>query len=148
MMKKLVFLGLMISLAAPAVGQVSMRARAAALYESYSFDSGDLDKVSQLAMPIGVDVTLGSLGVLSVSGGYTTVDLTSANTGLADQSLSGMIDTEIRFTYHLIPDRLFIVGTGAVPTGINSIQTDELSVLGGLSNDLVGFSLSNLGTGG
>lgn len=129
-----------------AVGPV----RSAVIYEGYSFDAGlVLSKISELTVPLGVDVRLGRMGTLTLSSGYARVSLTSADkTQLPDQQVSGLLDTELRFGFNLIPGKLILLATGALPTGIKTVQQEQLSILGAISSDIIGFSSSTLGSGG
>ncbi len=124
--------------------------RSAVLFESYSFDDGlALSKISELTIPIGVDVDFGRLGRLTISTGFVSTDLNSADrTQLADQTISGGLDTEFRFNYNLMPGKLVLIANGAIPTGTRTVKRDELSILGAISSDVIGFSSSNVGTGG
>jgi len=83
-----------------------------------------------------------------LSSGYARVDLRSTDTTLGDQQLSGLLDTEARLSVNLVPGKLVMLVTGAVPTGIKTVQQKELAILGALSSDVVGFAASNLGSGG
>ncbi|NIM48100.1 MAG: hypothetical protein GTN78_00705 [Gemmatimonadales bacterium] len=132
------------------VGQNRIVARTAVLIEGYTFDSGLVyDKISEFTVPVSVSIPVGRLASVTLSGGYVSVDLTSADaTLLADQAISGMLDTEVRVTLNVVPGRLLLIGTGAIPSGIKTVQQDELSILGALSSDLIGFSTSTVGTGG
>jgi hypothetical protein len=108
-----------------------------------------LSRITEVTMPIGVDIGFGRLGSLALSGGYVNVKLVSANSALSDQSMSGFLDTEARFSVNLIPGKLMLLVTGAAPTGTGkTVQLEQLAILGAVSSDLIGFSAPNLGTGG
>ncbi|MBI4420602.1 MAG: hypothetical protein HY560_07225 [Gemmatimonadetes bacterium] len=134
-----------------AVAQGSVSARAAALYESYSFDAGiAFSKVAELTVPVGVDIRLGRLGTLALSTGFATVNLTSAldPADLPDQTVSGPLDTEVRLSRDLVPGKLVLILNGAVPTGTKTVEQRQLAVLGALSSDVIGFAAPSLGSGG
>jgi hypothetical protein len=136
---------------APSVAgaQVPVRVRAAGFYESYSFDPGlPFSKVTEIAVPVGIDIGLGRFANLALSSGFVTIDLESAETGFADQSLSGILDTELRLGINLIPGRLIALVSGAIPTGIKSVEADEVAVLAALSSDVIGFAVPSVGSGG
>jgi hypothetical protein len=124
--------------------------RSAVLFESYSFDSGLVfTDVSEMTVPVTVDVPLGRAATFTMSSGFASVGLTSAvPSQLADQSASGMLDTEMRLAYNVIPGRLILLVTGTVPSGMKTLAQDELFVLGPLSSDIIGFSAPSLGSGG
>ena len=141
---------LLLVLAAPALAQGRWSGRTAVLYESYSFGTGLVfDKVSEMTVPVGLTYQLGRLGNIALSSGFASVSLRSTDTAqLADQKVSGLLDTEARLSVNVVPGKVVALLTGALPTGTKTVQHDELSVLGALSSDIVGFAASNLGTGG
>jgi len=140
---------LLLLLAGPALAQGRWSGRTAMFYESYTFGAGLVfDRVSEMTVPIGLNVGLGRLGAVALSSGYARVDLRSTDTTLGDQQLSGLLDTEARLSVNLIPGKLVMLMTGAIPTGIKTVAQKELSILGALSSDVVGFAASNLGSGG
>lgn len=146
-------LGVFVALGvAPAalMAQAAVDVRTSALFESYKFEAGlPFSKVSEFTVPVGVTLTLGRFGNFSVSSGYASVELISTDPAqLPDQTVSGVLDTETRLTVNLVPGRLVALLTGVIPTGIKTVQFEELSVLGAISSDVIGFSTSNLGTGG
>lgn len=126
--------------------------RSAVLFESYSFDAGlPFTKVSQLTIPIGIDVDFGRLGKLTISTGFVSTNLTSADRTqivLADQTISSTLDAEFRFNYNLVPGKLILIANGALPTGTGAVAQQELSLLGAISSDVIGFSSSDIGSGG
>lgn len=139
--------------AAPAAlaGQIRVDARSAVFYESYKFGAGLVfDRVSEMAVPVGVNVRFGSSGTLSLSGGYAQVDLRSSGLDpqLGDQTVSGPLDTEARLSLNVVPGKLVALLTGVIPTGTKTVELRQLSVLGAIASDVIGFAASNLGSGG
>lgn len=122
--------------------------RTAVVFESYSFENLPFSDVSEITIPVGVTLGLGRFGNLALSTGYITVDLTSASDDITDQKISGLLDTQFRLTYNARPGRLVVFANGAVPTGTKTVQRGELAILGAISSDLIGFTSSNVGTGG
>jgi len=124
--------------------------RAAYFAESYTFDDGLAYKnVSEYTWPVGLNVSLGRRFDLALSTGYVIVRLESAVPNqLPDQRLSGIMDTEARLSYNVVPGRVVIFGTGVIPTGIQTVSTEQLSILGAIASDLIGFTATTLGTGG
>ncbi len=124
--------------------------RAAYFAESYTFDDGLAYKtVSEYTWPVGLNASFGSRVDLALSTGYVIVRLESAvPEQLPDQRLSGILDTEARLSYNVIPGRLVIFGTGVIPTGIQTVSAEQLSILGAIASDLIGFTATTLGTGG
>lgn len=138
--------------AVPAVvtAQVRTQVRVTPIFESYSFDPGlAFTGVSEFTVPVGIDFQLGGLGSVAISTGYARVSLTSADqTQLADQQVSGLLDTELRLSHELVPGRLVFVLNGSIPTGVKTVDEQQLSILGALSSDIIGFSAASLGSGG
>ena len=137
----------------PLQAQSPVQVRAAGFYENYSFETGtgalQLESISELAVPVGIDIDFGRIGDLTVSTGYANVQLKSKNVSvLDDQTVSGILDTEARLSLNVIPSRLMVLLSGAAPTGIKTVTEDELAVLGALSSDVIGFSAPQLGSGG
>jgi hypothetical protein len=146
---------LLVLAAVPAAGQSRASGRTAVFFESYDFpkpDSGPglvFDRVGELTIPIGLTYDLGRLGSLALSAGYARVTLRSADTArLANQEVSGPLDTEVRLSLNVVPGKAVVLLTGALPTGTKSVEQQELSVLGAISSDVIGFAVSSLGTGG
>lgn len=132
-----------------AVAQIPIGFRSAVLVESYSFDPGlPFKRLTEVTIPVGIDIPVSDRGNLSISTGYVTVDLNSSSATLADQTVSGALDTQARFTWSVIPGRLLFIANGSIPTGDETVSQDQLTVIGGIASDIIGFSGANLGTGG
>jgi hypothetical protein len=125
--------------------QVRTTARAQAVYESYTFDPGlPYEKVSEFAVPVGVDVSVGRRLDITLSTGYVSLDL---DLGSSYASVSGMLDTEARVGINVVPGRLIAVITGAVPTG-TKVDSAQATVLAPIASDVIGFAIPTLGAGG
>lgn len=142
---------LLLAVSSPALGQGRWLARTAVFYESYTFDTLLVfDRVSEMTVPVGLTYNLGRLGNVALSSGYARVDLRSSGTDttFGNQQVSGLLDTEARLSVNVVPGKLVMLVTGTLPTGIKTVEQEELSILGALSSDVIGFAASNLGTGG
>jgi hypothetical protein len=129
--------------------QVPVRVRGGGFYESYSFDPGlPFRSVSEVALPLTIDVGLGRYANLTLSSGYVSVNLENADSAAPDRTLSGALDTELRVGVNVIPGRLIMLVSGALPTGIKSVEEEELTVLAALASDVVGFAVPSVGSGG
>ncbi len=130
--------------------QENLDVRVSTLFEGYNFGAGlPFKKISQFTVPVSITYQLGRFGNIALSSGYATVDLTSSDpTQLADQTVSGVLDTEARLSVNVVPGRLVALFTGSVPTGVKTVAFEELSILGAIASDVIGFSTSNFGTGG
>jgi len=137
----------------PLQAQNTVEFRAAGFYESYTFDTDvgslQLESISEMAIPVGIDFHFGDLADLTISSGFANVQLASKDVSvLPDQTVSGILDTEARLSLNVIPSRLLLIVNGVVPTGIKTVAEDELAVLGALSSDVIGFAAPQMGSGG
>lgn len=132
--------------------QTTAEFRTATLFESYSFDRaiggefGAADEISELSVPITATVRWGRRIALVLSSGFATVE--TRNSGATVGSVSGLVDTEARVTYQLLPDRLTAFATSSFPTGVTGLERDEFGALSLLATDVIGFSSPTLGRGG
>jgi hypothetical protein len=131
----------------PAAGQ-GVNVRSAAHFERYTFDSLAYSAVAELTVPVSIHAQLGPWAALTVSGGLVRVNLEAGSPDVEDQTVSGALDTEARLAVNLVPGRLTLLASGAIPTGIRSVTVPELSLLEVVSRDIIGFAASDLGTGG
>ena len=144
-------LALVIATSSLAYGQGRIAVRSAVFYESYKFDAGLVfDEITELTIPVQVDIPVGRYAALAVSTGYVSVDLKSAvdEELFGDQSLSGMLDTQVRLSVPVMGGNLVILGTSTLPTGKRSVHRGELSILGALASDVIGFAAAKVGSGG
>jgi hypothetical protein len=136
-------------LASAGAAQSVTSVRMSSIYESYSYDNGlPFDKINQFSTPLAISVDFGRLGTLAISTGFTQVKLNVTDNVLGDQDVSGVIDSDVRWTFEVVPGRLYAIASGTIPTGINRVSSDELSILGVLASDVVGFAAPSIGTGG
>jgi hypothetical protein len=131
----------------PARGQVL--AWTSAFFESYGFDEGlDYSRVSQFTVPVGVAVPF-NWGSLAFSSGYVHTDLEAAEGSAAtDQTISGLLNTELRLSWDVVPGNLTVFAIGAIPTGVETVTRDELAVLAVVSSDIIGYANVNMANGG
>jgi hypothetical protein len=135
--------------------QSALRVTAQPSYESYSFSTPDAEPyyqdISQLSVPIGVFVPIGRSLDLALSGGYANVRMTGtdASDRYNDLDVSGLLDTQFRLSWQVVPRRVVLFATGVAPTGIKTLdQQEELNMLAWLASDVMGFQAPVLGTGG
>ena len=132
-----------------ATGQVSVGVRGAALFESYEFSQSfgsSVDRVSELSVPLTLSAQLGRRTALIVATGYARVSVSGP--GQETSVVRGVLDTELRLAFQAVRDRITVFTTSSFPTGIGSIEQSDLSTLGVLASDVIGFSSANLGRGG
>jgi hypothetical protein len=65
-----------------------------------------------------------------------------------DAELSGLVDTELRVDWDVLPDELTLTARGFLPTGVATLDPEQSVVASVLSSDLLPFRVSSLGTGG
>lgn len=144
-----VWLGVLILWPAiPALAQVGVNT--ALLFEKYSFGSGlGYSEVSQLTLPLTFSTRIAGRGALTVSSGFTRVELVGESSGSQDgKIISGLVDTEARLVLDLVPDRFSMLLTAVAPTGMAALDVEEGAVLSALSSQAIGFSTTSLGSGG
>ena len=115
-MKTTRFLTLVLLAAPTAVAaQGDLNVRVSTLFESYSFGTGlPFSKVTEFTVPLSITYQLGRFGNVALSSGYATVSLTSSDpTQLADQTVSGVLDTEARLSVKGLNGRLGNGGTAS-----------------------------------
>ena len=141
----MVLVGLVL-LVTPAAAQLQTGGNSAFVYEQYSFDSGlaylrDVCGSRPAALPLpGPGRRCRRTGPLAGAG--------DPDVGLDDKEIAGIIDTEARLVVDLIPDRLSLLATGVLPTGIEALEVQEEAILAALSSPVIGFSTTRLGGGG
>jgi len=122
---------------------------AAAFGERYSFEEGlSFNRLSQFTAPIGIDIPISRWGALAISTSYVYTKIESAVTGLPDEELKGLSDTDVRLSINMLPGRLMLLLGGVIPTGIETVDPRDLSLLGAITSDIIGVTTNELGTGG
>ncbi len=129
--------------------EAQVSAQGAVLFERYSFDSGwSFANVSELSLPFSVSYPLGNAARFTFSSGYTRIVLSPTAQGSDEIVVSGLTDSEARLTVDVLRDRLSLLVTGRIPTGMDGLGVDQGAVLGVLATDVLGFSTRSLGSGG
>jgi len=147
MTKASVVLAVSLVLTASAASGQRLNMRTAVYFERYTSNAPLFSSISELTVPISLTSKLGNWGNLTVSGGFVKLDVAGSTEG-ADRSLAGALDTEARVGIDLLPGKITLLFSGAIPTGIQSVENPDLSVLAVVSRDIIGFAASDLGTGG
>ena len=142
-----VFTTVLIGVALPARGQDGVRVQSGVIYEAFTFGSGlGFDALREMTVPVVAATPVGQRASLTLATGFARVEMDLASGGT--RSLSGLLDTEARLAFALVQDRLHLLLSGSVPTGIGSVTEEEVLLLGGLSNDLLALATPSLGGGG
>jgi hypothetical protein len=141
----------------PLAGQFPIKVTIGGSAESYAFDPGfgpepgqvEYTQVTQIAAPLGVSVPLGRHGDLTISTGFVRVWLNSRfPQELENQDLTGALDTEMRLSWNVIPNRVIVFANGVIPTGTATVEEGQLNILGVSASDVIGFRIPTVGTGG
>jgi hypothetical protein len=134
---------------AGAEAQQQIGVHTAGFVESYKFDEGlEFKRLTQFTVPLGFDLRLGRWGNLAVSSRWVYTQLESRTSPDQDEKITGLTDTDFRLSFNLIPSRLMLVAGGVVPTGVETVDPRELTVLGAISSDIIGLISNEMGTGG
>ena len=130
--------------------QAAERLRIGSIIESYRFSAPyQVASLSQLTVPIAIDVALGTRTNLVLSTGLVSVNLRRRDsTGVVIQDLSSPLDTEMRLDVSVLPGRLIGFLSGTLPTGRETVVEQDLAVLAALTNDGIGYSIPSFGSGG
>ncbi|MQA91598.1 MAG: hypothetical protein GEU90_15475 [Gemmatimonas sp.] len=144
---RLALIGVFLLLPDAVGAQVRTEVRTSALYESYGFDDGlGVDNISEASLAMTAATTVGDRVNLTMATGYSRVSAGGADGQAYD--MSGILDTELRFTVEALPDRLTVFGIAQIPNGQNSFEQDDRALVQVLANDVIGFATPNLGSGG
>ena len=122
-------------------------ARAGAFFESYSFGTGlAFRRISEFTIPISVTQRLGDRLVLDVGTAYASASVRAANGSTIQHA--GLVDTDLRASFGIIPGRLIFNIAGKVPTGATTVPDTTIPLFGATATDLLGFTTPSFGTGG
>lgn len=152
MNKRTILSGCLLGLvcAAPAAAQIGpVQAGTGIRFELYSFSSPeevDVDRVTLMTVPVGVQVPITPQLSLRVAGAYARGTLTRSDG--VERELAGLTDTEVSLTASFANDRFRLTALGQIPTGTNELTLDEMDVAGVIAADLLPFAISNWGSGG
>lgn len=143
-------IGAFVAAASALPAQSAERLRVSAITESYSFGAGyPIESMSQTTFPVTLDVTLGRRANLVLSTGFMSVNLRGVDTsGTFVLNQSTPLDTELRLDIGVVPQRIVAFFATTIPTARQTIEESDLSLLVGLTNDAVGFSVPSFGSGG
>ena len=156
-MRRIAIAVLVLSLPSTASLDAQVRgANVAGIWDRYTFDAGlsieglgELQEISQYSVPFTIQTALGARAALVISGGYSRVELvTQTGATTRDLVIDGPTDLEARVSVDVVPGRVTLFATGAVPTGTETVEGDVLPVVNVLVADVLSFSTRNLGTGG
>jgi hypothetical protein len=122
-------------------------ARTGAFFESYSFGTGlAFRSISEFTIPMSVTQRVGDRLVLDVGTAYANASVRATDGSTIDHS--GLVDTDLRASYGIIPGRLIFNVAGKVPTGATTVPDTTIPLFGATATDLLGFTTPSFGSGG
>lgn len=138
--------GLLAPVTVAAQGSAAV-ARTGVFFESYSFGSGlAFNRISEFTIPISVTQQVGSRLVLDVGTAFARASVRQADGTTIDHS--GLIDTDLRASFGLIPGKLIFNIVGSIPTGATAVPDTTIPLFGATATDLLGFTTPSFGSGG
>lgn len=121
-------------------------ARTGATFESYSFGSGlAFNRITELTIPMGLSQRIGSRIVIDLSSAFASASVSQAGATITH---SGLVDTDLRATFNVVPGKLVFNLVGTIPTGATAVPDTTIPLFGATATDLLGFTTPNFGSGG
>jgi len=130
--------------------------QAGGLYEAYSFEDGlalskevRLQRLTAWTFPFVLGVSPNSRTRLTVSSTFLRAQGDVLTDGVAGSvSFAGLSDVEGRFALEVVPGRLTVFATGALPRGNETLTGANRLVANALATDVLPLAARNPGTGG
>ncbi|HLZ45916.1 MAG TPA: hypothetical protein VKQ05_09605 [Gemmatimonadales bacterium] len=122
-------------------------ARSGAYFESYSFGDGlAFKRISEFTIPISVTQRVGQRLVIDVGTAFASASVRQADGTTINHS--GLIDTDLRASFSMIPGKLIFNLVGSIPTGATAVPDTTIPLFGATATDLLGFTTPSFGSGG
>ena len=122
-------------------------ARTGVVFESYSFGPGlAFNRISELTIPVGVSQRVGGRLVIDLSTAFASASVSDAGGGTITHS--GLVDTDLRATFNVVPGKLVFNVVGTIPTGATAVPDTTIPLFGATATDLLGFTTPGFGSGG
>jgi len=147
-------LGLLVLPGALAAQGATTVARTGVTFETYAFGSGlAFNRISELTIPISVTQRIGGGRlVLDLGTAFARASVSEAPGGAggggASITHSGLVDTDLRASYSLIPGKLLFNLVGTIPTGAKTVADTTVPLFGATGTHLLGFTTPSFGSGG
>ncbi len=130
-----------------AVGGFGTTVRTGPIFEGYYLGSGlAFDHITELTVPVSLSQRVGSRLDVDLATAYASASVRTV--GGSDLSLSGLVDTDVRAAFAVIPGRLLLTLVGTLPTGRQTVPDSTVPLFGVLATDLLGFTTPSFGSGG
>jgi len=122
-------------------------ARTGVVFESYSFGPGlAFNRITELTIPVGVSQRVGGRLVIDLSTAFASASVSDARGGTITHS--GLVDTDLRATFNVVPGKLVFNVVGTIPTGATAVPDATIPLFGATATDLLGFTTPGFGSGG
>src|SRR2546425_7439873 len=107
-------------------------ARTGVTFESYSFGSGlAFNRLSELTIPVSVTQRIaGGRLVLDLGTAFARASVTEAGGGSGSITHAGLVDTDVRVSYSVIPGKLLFNVVGTIPTGATAVADTTIPLFG------------------
>jgi hypothetical protein len=132
-----------LSLSLPVTAAAQFGTRVAPQFQTYSFSDYDRT-VSQMAIPIAVEVPVFSRMTLEIGTAFAQAKVTSA-TAISD--ISGLTDTQIRTNLAFGNDNVVFTGGLSLPTGQSTVETQDVLAAGLVGSEFLVFPIPSMGAG-
>ena len=125
-------------------------ARAGVTFESYSFGSGlAFNRITELTIPISITQrVVGGRLIIDLGTAFARASVSEASGGGGSITHSGLVDTDLRATYSVIPGKLLFNVVGTIPTGATAVPDAAIPLFGATGTHLLGFTTPSFGSGG
>ena len=113
-----------------------------------AFDAGlGTKSVRELVVPFGAIWTPGPRLAFDFGVRYASITREPDNDTLANETVSGPTDVQVRGVYQVIPDLVVLTLSANLPTGKTALSAEELPAAGAVASDLIPFPVTSFGTG-
>ncbi len=125
-------------------------ARTGVTFESYAFGSGlAFNRISELTIPVSVTQRIaGGRLVLDLGTAFARASVSEAGGGSGSITHAGLVDTDVRASYSVIPGKLLFNVVGTIPTGATAVADTTIPLFGATGTHLFGFTTPSFGSGG
>lgn len=132
----------------PAALAAQIGVGAAIVRDSYAFNPGlAYEELREISIPVVASMGVGDRGELVLSTGWASLSASGAEEG-SDLTISGILDTEARFTWEVLPQRMSVVASVVLPSGTEALDAEDVPVLALLANEALDLSTVRFGAGG
>src|SRR5262245_29021962 len=144
------FVPIALACVAPTLGAQSIYdigARTAPQFHSYKIDSPSNLTISELAVPLFVNIPFTPRFGIDVGTSFASARVEQTGTTKTTSEISGLTDTQIRANLVLGNDFVILTGGVNLPTGQSRVAPDKASAASLIGSDFLMFPISNMGTG-